>query len=225
MSEQNDIEVQTTEPLEAVEREFPNVRAAVALPGGRIDCEIEHPDYGWIPTTVDPAEDEEFFDYIVAELEIADYEPPENWREEYQISIRNALEGTVLALAGNPGQAEIASWPNKIEAARRIVSGDSSAEIILAPTVARFGVDMAGAAQIVLLRSRLYELAKVVAETMEATTLAALEAATPETVQALLDGLQEQIDTRTAEFVGIRGAAITGDMSFIQAAEQQFLDG
>lgn len=206
-------------------RQFPALRDAVALPDGRIDCEIEHPEFGWIPTTVDPAEDQEFFDHVVGAADVAEYTPPENWRDGYEHTVRSMLESTVLALAGNPGQAEIASWPNKIEAARRVVSGDSSAEIILAPTVARFGVDMAGAAQIVLLRSRLYELAKVVAETMEATTLAALEAATPETVQALLHGLQEQIDTRTAEFVGIRGAAITGDMSFIQAAEQQFLDG
>ena len=151
--------------------------------------------------------------------------PPDNWRDGYKLEIRGRLESSVLDLAGNPGPAEIASWPNKIEAARLIVSGASESAIILAPTVAKFGVDMAGAAQIVLLRSRLYELAKVVAETMEATTLAALEAATPETVQALLDGLQEQIDTRTAEFTAIRGAATTGDMSLIEAAEAQLLGG
>lgn len=29
-------------------------RNVVALPDGRFDCEIEHPQFGWIPFTADP---------------------------------------------------------------------------------------------------------------------------------------------------------------------------
>ena len=31
-----------------------NYRNAKRISGGRIDCEIEHPKYGWIPYTIDP---------------------------------------------------------------------------------------------------------------------------------------------------------------------------
>ena len=32
-----------------------NYRNAKYIDTTRIDCEIEHPDYGWIPYTLDPA--------------------------------------------------------------------------------------------------------------------------------------------------------------------------
>lgn len=34
------------------------VRAARFIDGGRIDCEIEHPEYGWIPFTAAPDDPE-----------------------------------------------------------------------------------------------------------------------------------------------------------------------
>lgn len=37
-------------------------RHAKMLPDGRIDCEIEHKDYGWIPFTVDPSDVSSTFD-------------------------------------------------------------------------------------------------------------------------------------------------------------------
>lgn len=36
-----------------------NLRNAVLLPDGRINCEIEHPVYGWIPFTADAADPEQ----------------------------------------------------------------------------------------------------------------------------------------------------------------------
>jgi hypothetical protein len=48
---------------------------------GRIDCEIEHPQYGWIPFTADPNDTEShghaLFDLITKEGGIAPYDPPE----------------------------------------------------------------------------------------------------------------------------------------------------
>lgn len=41
-----------------------NYRNAKHLNGNRIDCEIEHPDYGWIPFTCDPADTGAAFDVV-----------------------------------------------------------------------------------------------------------------------------------------------------------------
>lgn len=47
---------------------------------GAINCEIEHPDHGWIPFTADPSDCEEYgralFDEIEAKGGVAPYEPP-----------------------------------------------------------------------------------------------------------------------------------------------------
>ena len=41
-----------------------NYRNAKHLNGNRIDCEIEHPDYGWIPFTCDPTDTGAAFDVV-----------------------------------------------------------------------------------------------------------------------------------------------------------------
>lgn len=35
-------------------RQMVEYRNVVALPDGRFDCEINHPDFGWVPFTADP---------------------------------------------------------------------------------------------------------------------------------------------------------------------------
>ena len=58
-----------------------NYRNAQFLADGRIDCEIEHPSYGWIPFTADPNDVEPhgrvIFDAIVAEGTALPYVAPE----------------------------------------------------------------------------------------------------------------------------------------------------
>jgi hypothetical protein len=59
-----------------------NYRNAQRLSDGRIDCEIEHPDYGWIPFTCDPNDTGAQFDVVAlhaqmdADPETAAYVPP-----------------------------------------------------------------------------------------------------------------------------------------------------
>lgn len=59
-----------------------NYRNAKHIPGGRIDCEIEHPVYGWIPYTLDPADTDMTVDNgallaAMAEAnDVAAYDPP-----------------------------------------------------------------------------------------------------------------------------------------------------
>ena len=38
--------------------EQPAIRNVKELPDGRFDCEIEHPQFGWIPFTADPKDPE-----------------------------------------------------------------------------------------------------------------------------------------------------------------------
>ena len=44
-------------------------RNAVFIADGRIDCEIDHPQFGWIPFTASPDDPEEFGRELFAELE------------------------------------------------------------------------------------------------------------------------------------------------------------
>lgn len=56
-----------------------NYRNAIYTADGRIDCEIEHPEYGWIPFTADPNDvaehGREIFARIVEEGTAAPYVP------------------------------------------------------------------------------------------------------------------------------------------------------
>lgn len=59
-----------------------NFRNAKYIKNGWIDCEIEHPKFGWIPFTCDPNDTEtafdtkELFDRMVASNNVAAYVPP-----------------------------------------------------------------------------------------------------------------------------------------------------
>ena len=57
-----------------------NYRKPIYTENGSIDCEIEHPDYGWIPFTASPddceAHGRELFAHIKANDKVAAYVPP-----------------------------------------------------------------------------------------------------------------------------------------------------
>jgi hypothetical protein len=57
-----------------------NYRNPIYNQNGGIDCEVEHPEYGWIPFTASPDDVEEsgrlLFDKIKKKGKIADYIPP-----------------------------------------------------------------------------------------------------------------------------------------------------
>lgn len=70
-----------------------NYRNAQYTADGRIDCEIEHPLFGWIPFTASPYDIEsygrELFARIVADGNIADYvAPPAPSDEEIAAKVR-----------------------------------------------------------------------------------------------------------------------------------------
>ena len=56
---------------------FLDVRKAEYLASdGYIDCEINHPQYGWIPTTLSRDESPDFFDHVVKTAKPGAYTPP-----------------------------------------------------------------------------------------------------------------------------------------------------
>jgi len=61
-----------------------------------VDCEIEHPEYGWIPFTASPSDPEEYgrdlYNEIIQSQNIAPYQPPSDDAVAEEIrSIRNSL--------------------------------------------------------------------------------------------------------------------------------------
>lgn len=104
-----------------------NYRNAKRLADGRIDCEIEHPLYGWIPFTADPADTGAQFDVaelhalMVADPATAPYAPPtseeiaaqqEAERQFMRISFAQLLIG--LVTEGWITAAEGRAWRDRV---------------------------------------------------------------------------------------------------------------
>lgn len=79
---------------------------------GRIDCEIEHEDYGWIPYTLDPADtdmtinNDDLLAAMAAAGDVAAYVPPTQAELDAMLSAelrnqRDMLLSGVDAIAGN----------------------------------------------------------------------------------------------------------------------------
>ena len=79
---------------------------------GWIDCEIEHPDYGWIPYTLDPADtdmtinNDDLLAVMEAAGDVAAYVPPTQAELDAALSDqlrehRNSLLSVVDSIAGN----------------------------------------------------------------------------------------------------------------------------
>lgn len=70
----------------------PNYRNAKYIKQeGWIDCEIEHPDYGWIPYTIDPNDSDTMVDneYLLSVItDAAPYEPP----SQEEVDAENAMK-------------------------------------------------------------------------------------------------------------------------------------
>ena len=89
-----------------------NYRNAKYIDTTRIDCEIQHPDYGWIPYTLDPADTDMTIDnnVLLAAMakagNVAPYIPPTQAELDAELSEqlrsqRDMLLSGVDAIAGN----------------------------------------------------------------------------------------------------------------------------
>jgi hypothetical protein len=98
------------------------IRNPIFTSDSRIDCEIEHPQYGWIPFTADPNDVEQHGKEIYAialAMEPAPYvEPlvPVPTKEEQQ-ALRQAAytaESDPLFFKAQRGEVTMEEWTNKI---------------------------------------------------------------------------------------------------------------
>jgi len=92
-----------------------NYRNAKHTSGGRIDCEIEHEDYGWIPYTLDPADTDMTVNSDALLLAIGDdaeaYVPPT--QEELDVALAAEVrKGRNAALAATDFMG-LADYPAK----------------------------------------------------------------------------------------------------------------
>ena len=89
-----------------------NYRNAKYIDTARIDCEIEHPEFGWIPYTLDPADtdmtvnNDELLSAMGANDDVAAYVPPtqEELMEALAQAVRAERDQRLLAvdtIAGN----------------------------------------------------------------------------------------------------------------------------
>jgi len=90
-----------------------NYRNAKHISLGRVDCELDHPDYGWIPYTLDPSDTDMTInnDDLLAAMEaagdVAPYVPPTQAELDAELSDqlrgeRGSLLFEMDAFVGNP---------------------------------------------------------------------------------------------------------------------------
>ncbi len=92
-----------------------------------IDCIIEHPKFGWIPTTVDLTNDDrpELVDQL-SKLSIAAFVPVliplSVTKEESQFKIKEFATQCRAKVTGKPDQYKIAGWSSKAQRALRVLN-------------------------------------------------------------------------------------------------------
>ena len=98
-----------------------------------IDCDIEHPVYGWIPTTLSPDDEEtaELYEEVSTSGSVAEFTPYIPTAEQQKVLDRQAAlqtyNSTITAMIGAVPQTEIDSWPKQEAEARDfVVNGDSA---------------------------------------------------------------------------------------------------
>lgn len=90
-----------------------NYRNAKYIDDTRIDCEIEHPEFGWIPYTLDPADTDmtvnnnDLLSAMAANGDVAAYVPPtqEELTEALAQSVRSERDQRLLAVDAIAGNA------------------------------------------------------------------------------------------------------------------------
>lgn len=125
---------------------------------GTIDCEVYHPTYGWVPFTVDPADDGAAFDVAALDASIraaggiAAYAPPEVDPAEARVAMYLTRRQILIALAseGFVSAPEAVAWatsntlPAAIEAlvsALPTVAEQTAARITLASFTVAYRLD------------------------------------------------------------------------------------
>lgn len=213
-----DIEVidqgEVTETVEA----FPAFRDCQFTDGGQIDCDIEHAEYGWIPTTLDRVEGAAFFDLVVATGNVAQYAPPappshDDQRAEALNHVDKVHAGFLRDLTGNATVEERDTWSIKESAARAIVGGSATEgqQSMLAYEAQGIGIEPLALAEIIIGKAEDFQALIGLAAGVKAKAKAAITQATGDqvpveqvgpTLEQVFGQISAEIDAAIAQWKG-----------------------
>lgn len=129
----------------------------------------------------------------------------------------------VTALAGNPSPVEIASWSEKMIAAREALSSGNPDLVILKPTMTKYDVDASGAGEIIILRSRLHRLAKASFDMMFDTFSGVVALlVTPDEVRQAEADFNEDVIEKMGELQSLYDVVKSGNANALTEAENLF---
>ena len=132
-------------------------------------------------------------------------------------------EQVLNIIAGRPSTTEVASWGSKVAAAGGVKTSGGPTPIILAKDLKKYGSPHKAVA-IILARSRLFELAKTVADTMFDGVKTKLPNAINQTeLQEIQSNFSAALESRQTQFQDIRDAVKSGDLSKLDAGERDLL--
>jgi hypothetical protein len=201
-----DLEMTAQSAVEAINvvEQFPNFSGGQFTADGKLDCEIEHPEFGWIPTTLDRAEGEGFFDLVAASGGVADYvaDPDADRADQRGAAMDrvNWLHADFLRnLTGGATVEERDTWQTKEAAARAMVAGSvtDGQKAMIGFEAAGAGVDPIALAQTIIAKADSFQTLVGMAAGLRAKAKAAIVLAAGESVP--IDDVAGAIDAVFAQ--------------------------
>jgi hypothetical protein len=172
--------------------------------GATIDCEINHPKFGWIPTTLDRVEGEAFFDLVLASGNVADYVPPpavdrDDQRRLALAWVNSLHAGFLRDLTGGATVEERDTWQTKEGAARAMVAGSATdgQKAMIGFEAAGAGLDPLALTQTIIAKAESFQALVGMAAGLRAKAKAAIALAAGEPVP--IDDVAGAIDAVFAQ--------------------------
>ncbi len=135
-----------------------------------INCEIEHPNYGWIPFTASDTDSEqegrEIYAALVAAGNIAAYVPPAPPLTERKAAktseLNHAYESALAKLVAGYPEAEQKSWARQEAEATAYTADNSASTPFLSALASERGITVAQLAPLVLANAQAFAQASAV---------------------------------------------------------------
>lgn len=117
-------------------------RNAVFIADGRIDCEIDHPKFGWIPFTASPGDPEEFGRELFAELKskAAAHVPHKVTAEDVAAELAQARAAASMSRRAFAILAMKEKWITPAEA-KAWAPGNGLPEVVITAILANYTTD------------------------------------------------------------------------------------
>lgn len=189
-----------------------------AADGQAVDCEVRHPDLGWLPFTAtaddtDPSGQEVWAAVQEQEIAPAPIPPHAVQREAALVRIRDVHADFLRQSTGHATVEERDTWKPKEEAARALIAGSATdgQTTMLQFEAEGGGTDLLVLAQIVVAKAEAFQALIGIAAGIKAKAKSAIMQATDETVpveqvgpalEALFAQLPTEADAAVAQWRG-----------------------